>query len=865
MDLHVVHHRHRLNRRNNNGSGGEHILVRRSSMPTANAAMATPTATSSSGSSPHKLRPQRRGHGLISQAHGGSAPISHPIRQVSCEGPHTSASADLFDLLDKLQGSRLDEQRCSMPAASQQQQQEEQQQDDDDECLSSTDLLHSTLKSGPPYPMIVLPRTGGFWMDPQDREDEQGNGELSVGDEEGPGDMGKPKFEMDDTTRCYRAHFLGYEHYNFHAVDNDLGPVILSLKTYNSEQQQQQQQQKEKKKHQSQIPDNHTRVMLRLQSGTIHRLVPDSALDGGLSPLHVTKFLVPEMSLDNLHPVICPRASELIVNYDEHVLDNCFKFGMIYQKHEQITEEALFSNRVHSAAMEEFMAMMGQKIILAEHKGYKGGLDTQHGQTGNESLYEQFHGREIMFHVATLLPFTENEAQQLQRKRHIGNDIVAIVFQDSNTPFAPDMITSHFLHAYIVVQAINGEGEDVKYKLGVTARSDVPYFGPSMPSPAIFEKGPQLKEFLLTKLINAQNACLKAEEFSKLEMRTRSTLLSNLEEDLAQKTMDFMGDAPLGRVKHEHHMERRSSTILQTFKKAIAGRSKSSAIPSTTSIDNISQHQSSPHLQHVKMHKSRSQTTNLGAGLDAASSGGGGAATSRSAGGSCISSTFMGAVRTASMVVVPAVSQQHRGRIFGKSDSGHGSVGTVSTGQESHSPTTTNSPISSPDIPNTVDDSMANLTSDSSSLNSMDIDDLSRNYDRSISQQSCSNRLYKRKSVPNLGIIAASTSTLVSSTSCQPVGGFHLRPDCSQSMSSATTTLSLDGTPDGSTGQGQLERVQEEVARLKADKLELLRQNMSAQRELKRLRERERELEADLVVASREIQRLRLIEGQNEE
>jgi hypothetical protein len=57
-----------------------------------------------------------------------------------------------------------------------------------------------------------------------------------------------------------------------------------------------------------------------------------------------------------------------------------------------------------------------------------------------------------MFHVSTLLPHTENDAQQLQRKRHIGNDIVAVVFQDGNTPFAPDMITSHFLHAYIVVQ-----------------------------------------------------------------------------------------------------------------------------------------------------------------------------------------------------------------------------------------------------------------------------------------------------------------------------------------------------------------------------------------------------------------------------
>ncbi len=77
------------------------------------------------------------------------------------------------------------------------------------------------------------------------------------------------------------------------------------------------------------------------------------------------------------------------------------------------------------------------------------------------------------------------------------------------------MITSHFLHAFVVVQPIDPCSENTRYKVSVTARGDVPYFGPSVPSPAVFKKGPRLKEFLLTKLINAQNACLKAEEFSR--------------------------------------------------------------------------------------------------------------------------------------------------------------------------------------------------------------------------------------------------------------------------------------------------------------------------------------------------------------
>lgn len=54
---------------------------------------------------------------------------------------------------------------------------------------------------------------------------------------------------------------------------------------------------------------------------------------------------------------------------------------------------------------------------------------------------------------------------QLQRKRHIGNDIVAIVFQEENTPFVPDMIASNFLHAYIVVLVENACTENVLYKV----------------------------------------------------------------------------------------------------------------------------------------------------------------------------------------------------------------------------------------------------------------------------------------------------------------------------------------------------------------------------------------------------------------
>ncbi|KAG7253087.1 hypothetical protein CRUP_000781, partial [Coryphaenoides rupestris] len=203
-----------------------------------------------------------------------------------------------------------------------------------------------------------------------------------------------------------------------------------------------------------------------------------------------------DVNVDRFVPVLYPKASTLIVTFDEHT-----------------SEEELFSNTDESPAFVEFLEFLGEKIELHDFKG-------NHGN------------KEVMFHVSTKLPYTEGDAQQLQRKRHIGNDIVAIVFQEENTPFVPDMIASNFLHAYVVVQALNACSGNVLYKVSVTARDDVPFFGPALPEPAIFRKGPEFHEFLFTKLINAEYACYKAEKFAKLEERTRSALLETLYEEL---------------------------------------------------------------------------------------------------------------------------------------------------------------------------------------------------------------------------------------------------------------------------------------------------------------------------------------------
>src|SRR5690348_16110409 len=57
-----------------------------------------------------------------------------------------------------------------------------------------------------------------------------------------------------------------------------------------------------------------------------------------------------------------------------------------------------------------------------------------------------------MFHVSTMLPFSPENPQQLERKRHLGNDIVVLIFKEGNTSYVPNTIASDFNHVVAVVQ-----------------------------------------------------------------------------------------------------------------------------------------------------------------------------------------------------------------------------------------------------------------------------------------------------------------------------------------------------------------------------------------------------------------------------
>ncbi|EMP34565.1 GTPase-activating Rap/Ran-GAP domain-like protein 3, partial [Chelonia mydas] len=130
-----------------------------------------------------------------------------------------------------------------------------------------------------------------------------------------------------------------------------------------------------------------------------------------------------------------------------------FKFGVLYAKDGQLTDDEMFSNETGSGSFQRLLNLLGDTVTLKGWTGYRGGLDTKNDTTGIYSIYTVYQGHEIMFHVSTMLPYSKENKQQVERKRHIGNDIVTIVFQEgeeSSPAFKPSMIRSHFT-------LINGE------------------------------------------------------------------------------------------------------------------------------------------------------------------------------------------------------------------------------------------------------------------------------------------------------------------------------------------------------------------------------------------------------------------------
>ena len=127
----------------------------------------------------------------------------------------------------------------------------------------------------------------------------------------------------------------------------------------------------------------------------------------------------------------------------------------------------MYNNRKTSRDFNDFLSLLGNRVLLQGWSAFAGGLDTRLNTTGTHSVHTHWRDYDIMFHVAPLLPYTEGDRQQVEKKRHIGNDIIVIIFQDAApdgayAPLHPDLFKSEFIHVILVVRAFRNEGRKVR-------------------------------------------------------------------------------------------------------------------------------------------------------------------------------------------------------------------------------------------------------------------------------------------------------------------------------------------------------------------------------------------------------------------
>ncbi|KAI9559117.1 hypothetical protein GHT06_015906 [Daphnia sinensis] len=312
----------------------------------------------------------------------------------------------------------------------------------------------------------------------------------------------------------YERYFYGTEHWNYFSNDEDLGPVVLSLK--------------------QEIINGRDqfRILVRAISYTVHGLIPASCVFADrYNREEVVRSLGKEINLNP--PLILgqlPDTPEELLKLDQVFIKSELKVGVIYVKDGQYTEEEILDNNEHSPLFDEFLQIIGDKVRLKGFDKYKGGLDTVHDLTGLYSVYTHWRGIEIMFHVSTLLPYEKNDPQKLQRKRHVGNDIVCVVFLESNTTdFSPACIKSHFLHTFILVQVSpKSRRKPTRYEVSVVTRDEVGAYKPYLWEQSTFHNGVLFREWMLTKIVNGERASYSAPKFARMQERTRSQMLEDI-------------------------------------------------------------------------------------------------------------------------------------------------------------------------------------------------------------------------------------------------------------------------------------------------------------------------------------------------
>ncbi|KAG0261110.1 Ral GTPase-activating protein subunit alpha-2, partial [Linnemannia exigua] len=140
-------------------------------------------------------------------------------------------------------------------------------------------------------------------------------------------------------------------------------------------------------------------------------------------------------------------------NLDKKSGRETFKIAVLYVAAGQEGEQAILHNSKGSAAYNRFVQDLGWEVELAEHSGYIGGLE-RNGSNGRTAMYYSSSTLEVLFHEVVKMPTDPDDARQVKKKRHVGNDHVHIVWSEHSRAYDRNTIGGDFGNVIIVLSPV---------------------------------------------------------------------------------------------------------------------------------------------------------------------------------------------------------------------------------------------------------------------------------------------------------------------------------------------------------------------------------------------------------------------------
>ncbi|ODM95089.1 Tuberin, partial [Orchesella cincta] len=166
------------------------------------------------------------------------------------------------------------------------------------------------------------------------------------------------------------------------------------------------------------------------------------------------------------------KVLDYIPPYETH------KIGVLYVGPGQAQNEpAILQNAYGSRRYRDFLQGLGSLIKLKETdpvSTFLGGLDKTGDADGEFACIWQDDLMQVIFHVATLMPTRLTTDPNCNgKKRHIGNDFVAIVYNNSDQEFDISTIKCQFLYACVIIQPLDHRTNRVFVKAKPSVVEDI--------------------------------------------------------------------------------------------------------------------------------------------------------------------------------------------------------------------------------------------------------------------------------------------------------------------------------------------------------------------------------------------------------